>query len=312
MIQTCAMLAHVAEAGIRARFTAAVTVALAVVAVTTSGCASGPGPEPEGPEQGEVPAIARLVPPAIAADGVLVVGTDPSYPPMEFMDREGLAGADIDLANAVAEVLGLSVRFEKEAFTALVDGVRTDRIEMAVSALTLDKGESARADAVVYFNSADQVVASRSDPGLRPGNMCGRTVAALEGSTQVRTLSGISRQCREAGSPPIVIEALSDQDQVTRAVLTDRVSGMLTDIPVATHVVAQNPRRLRLSGRPFDRAPFGMLTPPQAPDMARAVEGAVQQLIDDGRYERILRKWNVARGGVERASIRWARPTRQP
>lgn len=302
------MLAHVAAVGIHARMGTAALIALLV----TGGCAGPVTPGGDQPRPGEVPAIARLVPPSVAADGRLTVGTDPSYPPMEFVDRDGLAGVDIDLADAVAQILGLRVQYEKEAFTALVDGVRSDRVELAVSALTLDRGQSTRADAVVYLTSGSQVVAGPSRPLLTPQTMCGRRVAAVEGSTQVRALSRRSRACRAAGSRPIAIKALSDQGQVTRAVLDRRAAGMVTDTPVATYVVSEHPRQLRLSGRPFDQAPLGMLTPPQEPDMARAVEAAVQQLIDDGRYERILRKWNIGDGAVERASIRWARPTRHP
>lgn len=182
---------------------------------------------------------------------------------MEFRADNGtLQGADIDLATAVASVLGLEPRIEEEAFSALTDGVRTGRIELAVSSLTVPIGRPSAADAVLYFMSGNQLVVSRWAPDITTDTLCGTTVATVEGSTQVRVLARISSSCRAQGEPGITIEALSDQEQVTAATLTDDVDAMLTDTPVAQYAVAQNPGRLTLSGSAFDKAPFGMLSSP--------------------------------------------------
>ncbi len=274
-----------------------------------TGCSSAQQPAPpEGIDTpSEVTAISDHVPGAMSRDGLLTIGTDPSYPPMEFVSADGASveGADIDLASAVATVLGLRPDFEDEAFSALNDSVRTGRTELAVSSLTVPPDQPTRSDAVLYFRSANQLVAGDAAPGLTPKNLCGRTITTLEGSTQVHSLTDLSRECRKQGSEGITIEALSDQDQVTQAVLTDRVDGMLSDTPIAQFAVTQHPGRLSLAGQPFDPAPFGMLTPPEFSRFTKAVRAAVQHLIDTGYYQHVLDRWGIADGAVERATIRW-------
>lgn len=261
--------------------------------------------EPPGPVA--IDALAELVPRSIARDGVLTIGTDPSYPPMEFIGSESgtVEGVDIDLATAVATTLGLAAEFEDEAFTALPDSVRAGRIELAVSSLTVDPDKPLTTDAVLYFMSGNQLVASTAAPGLSAMQLCGRTVATIEGSTQVRTLTRFSRDCRDRGLPGIRIEALSDQSQVTRAAVTARVDGLLSDTPVARFAAGAHPQALSLAGQPFDPAPLGMLSRPSSTRMAKAVRRAVQRLIDSGYYAVILRRWGIREGGVERATIRW-------
>lgn len=273
-----------------------------------AGCSQPlPVTESRPPAPVAVDAIADLVPRAVARDGVLTIGTDPSYPPMEFIGRDGaLEGADIDLATAVADTLGLTPGFEEDAFTALPDAVRTGQVEIAVSSLTVPANKPLRTDAVRYFRSGNQLVAHSSAPRLRRGQLCGRTVATVEGSTQVRTLIRLSTRCESQGSADIRIEALSDQQQVTRAAVTGRVDGLLSDTPVARFAVGAHPQALVLAGRPFEPAPFGMLTPPASARMAKALRRAVQHLIDTGSYEAILRRWGIHQGGVDRATIRWS------
>ena len=290
--------------------TAALTVAVLLpAAVGLAGCsATGPQPQLEQPTRpAEVPALAAKVPGPIARDGALTIGTDPSYPPMEFLSAETgtLQGADVDLAGAVASVLGLEPRFEDEAFSALTDSVRTGRIELAVSSLTVPADKPPAADAVLYFNSGNQLVTSQSGSGVTGATLCGSTVATVEGSTQVRDLARISAACRAAGSGGITIEALSDQEQVTAATLSSGADAMLTDIPVAQYAVAQHPGRLALSGKPFDKAPFGMLSPPEHSRFTKAVRGAVDHLIREGYYQSTLRRWGIADGAVAHATIRW-------
>ncbi len=288
----------------------------AVAALLLAAC-STPAPAPPGPTAasdpplGRVDELADLVPRQLSADGVLTIGTDPSYPPMEFIGESGstVEGADIDLAGAVATVLGMRAQFENEAFSALPTSVRTGRVEMAASSLTISRRSPIDTNAVLYFRSGSQLVAGNSGPGLTMATLCGRTIAVLEGSVQVRALAARSRSCRTDGRPPLRIEARSDSEQVTTAVLSGRAVGLFTDTPVARFSIAQHPRQLSAAGPAVNPAFFGMITPPEYPRFAKAVAGAVQHLIDTGYYAAVLARWDVSEGAIARARIRWSRST---
>lgn len=286
---------------------ARLTVSLLALGLLAGCTGSPPAPPPApDPDPSVDERLARLVPEAIRSDGKLTVGTDPSYPPMSFTTPDGASvqGVDVDLISGIATVLGLTPVFNEDAFTALPVAVRTGRVEVGISALTV-RLPHRLTDAVLYYRSGSQLVRNNRAPGLTTDTMCGTTIAVLEGSYQVVQLKTASRNCVASGQNPVSIEALSDQRQVTRAALSV-AAGMLTDTPVASYSVQQHPDRLTLAGEPVAPAPLGMLTAPELPRLARAIRGALQRLIDSGYYDQVLRTWGVPEGAVSTARIQWS------
>src|SRR5829696_9680658 len=74
-------------------------------------------------------ALAAKVPDAIKSDGKIVIGTDSSYPPNEFLDTDGktVVGWDVDLFNAVAAKLGLKAEYQSAVFDAIIPGVQSGK-----------------------------------------------------------------------------------------------------------------------------------------------------------------------------------------
>ena len=68
---------------------------------------------------------------------MLVVGTEPEFPPFESLDENGeLVGFDIDLARAIAKDLGVDVRFETMAFDSLPSALGVGKIDVILSGMT--------------------------------------------------------------------------------------------------------------------------------------------------------------------------------
>src|ERR1700727_1356886 len=69
-------------------------------------------------KQMKVPSIAKMVPAKIRAKGTLIVASDATYAPMEFIAKDGhtVVGVDADLAKAIGGVLGLTFKVENQTF----------------------------------------------------------------------------------------------------------------------------------------------------------------------------------------------------
>lgn len=305
----CVILPYVA--------TRRLTTVLAAGLLLAACGSAGSSPSADNPTRlAAPPSDARLVamvPSSIREDGRLSIGTDPSYPPMEFIGDGDttVQGADIDLATGIAAVLRLDPEFVQEGFTAIPMAVRTGRFELGIAALTLPGDQTPRTNAVVYYESGSQLIRSPDVPKLAPANMCGYRVAVVEGSAQVRQLTRINERCHRKGLDLIDIQAFSGQQQGTEAVIGGGADGFLTDSPAAQSAVARDPRKLEAAGPMFGRAPLGMLTAPEFRRFTRVVKLALQQLIDTGYYQQVLDKWHIPEGAVHTARIRWAgHPTR--
>lgn len=142
--------------------------------------------------------------------------------------------------------------------------------------------------------------------GLSPDEdtLCGHRVAAQQGTIEVDpVLSSRSAHCVADGLPAVqtvVVAALADARQ---AVLSGAADAMAEDSPVAVYEAARSPGRLQISGDPIGEAPYGLVLPKEDEAMDGAVLAAVQDLIADGEYPRILAKWGLTSGAVPAAKL---------
>lgn len=68
---------------------------------------------------------------------------EPSYPPFELTNEKGeIIGFDVDLANAVCQQIQATCHFKNQAFDALIQSVKTKRIDAIISAMDITDARS--------------------------------------------------------------------------------------------------------------------------------------------------------------------------
>jgi polar amino acid transport system substrate-binding protein len=296
--------------------TKALTLATVVaLSITMSACSSGSDANtsaaPEGsaaasPAVAKDDALAAMVPAEIASDGKLLIGTDASYAPNEFIAEDGttIVGFDVDLATAVGQVLGLQTEMQNAPFDSLVEGVKTGKYELGVSSFTINPDRIAQVDMPSYFNAGTTWAAPKGDPeGITPDNACGRKIAVQKATVQVDDITARSQACTSAGDEAITIEQYQLQSDATAAVVSGKDDAMLADSPVVAYAIAQTNDQLEAVGDIYDAAPYGYAVPKDQGDYTQAIQGALQKLMDDGTYEQILTSWGVESGAITTSEV---------
>jgi polar amino acid transport system substrate-binding protein len=247
-------------------------------------------------------ALAAKVPAAVKADGKLLIGTDSSYAPSEFLDTDGktVIGFDVDLFNAVAAKLGLKTQWTSAPFDAIIPGVESGKYEVGVSSFTINDERKQQVNMVSYFSAGTQWGTKKGNPtGIQPDNACGKKVAVQTSTVQdTDDLPKRAAACKSAGKPAITIDRFQRQDQATAAVVSGKDDAMLADSPVVAYAVKQTNGQLELLGDIYDSAPYGYVVKKDQTDFAQALAGAVGALISDGTYKQILSKWGVDAGAI--------------
>lgn len=245
-------------------------------------------------------ALAAMVPAAVASDGKLSIGTDASYAPGQFIDTDGstIIGFDVDLAKQVAAVLGLEAQFTNAPFDSLVEGVKSGKYELGVSSFTINPEREQQVDMPSYFNAGTSWAVPTGNPnGITPDNACGFKVAVQKGTVQIDDIEARSKACTDAGKDAITIEQYQLQSDATAAVVSGKDDAMLADSPVVAFAIKQTGDKLALTGEIYDAAPYGYAVPKEG-DYSKAVQGALQSLMDSGVYKQILTEWNVQDGAI--------------
>lgn len=248
--------------------------------------------------------LAAMVPAAIKADGKILIGTDSTYAPNEFLDTDGktVIGMDVDLFNAVAAKLGLKTEWQSGDFGTLITGVQSGKYEASVSSFTINKDREAQSNMISYFAAGTQW-AQPTGGNVDPNNACGLKVAVQKNTVQVDDLTARSKKCTDAGKKPIIIDQYAKQDDATAAVVSGKDQAMLADSPVIAYAVKQSNGKLALAGDIYDSAPYGYVVAKNQTDFANAIKGAVVALINDGTYNKILTAWGVQGGAIPASSV---------
>jgi polar amino acid transport system substrate-binding protein len=252
-------------------------------------------------------ALADKVPAAVKSDGKILIGTDSSYAPNEFLDTDGktVIGFDVDLFNAVAAKLGLTTEWQSADFAAIIPGIQSGKYEAGVSSFTINDERKKQANMVSYFSAGTQWGTKAGNPnGVQPDDACGKKVAVQTNTVQdTDDLPKRVEACKSGGKPAITIDRYQRQDQATAAVVSGKDDAMLADSPVIAYAVKQTNGQLELLGDIYDSAPYGYVVNKDQADFAEALAGAVAALVSDGTYQQILTKWGVEAGAIDNPAV---------
>jgi polar amino acid transport system substrate-binding protein len=252
-------------------------------------------------------ALAAKVPDEIKSDGKLLLGTDPTYAPNEFLDTDGktVIGFDVDLFNAIAAKLGLKTQWQPSKFADIIPGVQSGKYEAGVSSFTINDERKQQVNMISYFNAGTQWGTKKGNPnGVQPDSACGKKVAVQTATVQeTEDLPKRNKDCEAAGNPKITVDSYQDQGQATAAVVSGKDDAMLADSPVVAYAVKQTNGQLELLGDIYDAAPYGYVVKKDQADFAQAIADAVKALITDGTYKTILEKWGVQAGAIDNPAV---------
>ena len=252
-------------------------------------------------------ALAAKVPDTIKSDGKLVIGTDSSYPPNEFLDTDGktVIGWDVDLFNAIAAKLGLKTEWQSAVFDAIIPGIESGKYEMGVSSFFITDDRKKQADMVSYYNVGTQWLTKKGNPnGIQPDAACGKKVAVQTNTAQdTDDLAKRQEKCKSEGKPAITIDRYQRQDQATASVVSGKDDATLADSPVMAYAVKQTNGQLELLGDAYDTYFYGSVMKQGQAEFAQAVADAVKALIADGTYKTILDKWGVQAGAIDSPAV---------
>jgi polar amino acid transport system substrate-binding protein len=243
-------------------------------------------------------------------DGTLTIGSDIAYAPIEFLDEatNEPVGLDIDLANAIGEVLGVEVVFENSAFDGLLPALDAERYDIIMSAMTASEERKQQVDFVEYFNAGSGIIVAAGNPNAVASveDLCGLRVAMQEGTVQVDYLEGTaedpggqSQACVDAGEEAITVLKFPSDPEAVQALLAGQAEAEMADYPVAAYSASQNEGEIEIiTGYQFDAAPYGIAVRKSSTELRDALQAALDQLIDNGTYGEVLAEWDLEAGAI--------------
>ena len=251
------------------------------------------------------PKLAAELPAPIASAGTIKLGSNLQSAPDNFYAADGRTpvGFEVDLAKAIATELGVTVSYQDMPFGSLITSLQSGRIDMTMAAMNDTKERQQKIDFVDYFQSGITIMVQSGNPdGINgPGDLCGKSVAVDQGTSQESFARQQGDTCVAAGKQTVTVIATDNDAQNQNQLRTGRVAAILNDLPTAVYVskTAGKGKYFQVvPGAPINGGPYGIGVNKDDPALAKAVHDALAALLANGTYGKILAAWNVSQGAL--------------
>ncbi len=235
--------------------------------------------------------------PAHYQSGGVKVAVFNDWPPDEFVENGELKGWSVDMAKAMSERLGVPFTFEGTSFDVIIPGLASKRYDAGFSSFGVTEERLQALDFIPQRKEGTGYAFLKAKPLkiAAEKDLCGHSVALLTGAWDFQYLTKVSaEQC--AGRKPIDLQQFTTENAAELAVSSGRVEIVAAGSAKLAYLAKQTGK--------FDMAPFvsnavyNGIGVRKGDPLGPALKGALQAMIDDGSYKKIMAKWGVDGAGM--------------
>lgn len=224
--------------------------------------------------------------------GTLVMSTNPTLPPMQFVDSSGvLKGMRITLGDEIAKRLCLKPEYIKIEFSAMVPGLQAGRWDIINTGIFWTEERAKLMQMIQYEAQAVSISVSKGNPLkiAKPEDLAGRTVGVEIGGFEERKLKELDQSLTAKGLKPINIRTFDNFATAYQALRAGQTEASVSIDSTAAEYAKRGE---------FDRAISGLFATPVAlamksPVLANAVVAVFNDMQKDGTYSKLLEEYGL-------------------
>ena len=218
--------------------------------------------------------------------GKLIMSTNAEFPPYEMTtDDGGFAGIDIEIAEAIAEKLGLELVIDDMDFNAALLAVQQGKSDMVMAGVTVDPDRLKVMDFSNSYATGVQVIIVKED-----SNVTADTLGDFMIGTQKGTTSDI--YCSDDFGAEHVTTYDSSITAV-QALINGQVDCVVVDNAPAQELVKANPG-LKILETEYITENYAIGFNKGNTELVEAVNKALAELTADGTIQKIIDKYITA------------------
>lgn len=228
--------------------------------------------------------------------GKLTWGSSPTFKPFEFMVDGKPTGFDVDLMDELSKRVGLASTMMGMEFKGVIPALLGNRIDVGVSGLYVTAERQQVADFIPYVIVGNQIVVQKGNPKKIAGRdgLCGLKVAVPVNTAFEASTKAVSADCKTKGKAEIDILSLPGSNNVALALQQGRVDAALNSTATIAAMMGETPDAYELAGDAFDAdTKVGIALRKDSGPLKAKLETAMQDLVKDGTYAKLLKKWNL-------------------
>lgn len=227
----------------------------------------------------------------LVTDGKLTVGTSPDFPPFENLENDQYVGLDIDLAQALADKLGLELEMKTLQFDAIVPAVAAGgQVDLGISGITIDPGREEQVDfSDSYYIDDLSVVAMKANADITADtfadalNQAGVTIAVQSGTT--------AESYAQENFPNATTQPYGNATDAFAAMQAGQANAVITNKAVGAKMVSESYTDAQVIKEIATGEEYGVAVSKDNSALLDAVNDALAAITDDGTLDSIVNKY---------------------
>lgn len=216
--------------------------------------------------------------------GYLLVGSDVTYPPFEYMENGKPVGFDVDLINLVAKEMGLDrAEIIDTAWDGIFAALKTEKFDIIISSVTITEDrQKEMLFSDPYYDSGQIIAVRKNETRINNENdLVGKVVGVqinTTGDFAAQKIKGIKE-----------IKRYDDIQQAFQDLEIGRIDAILNDLPVNAWFAKE--RNVKLVGKLLTVEQYGICARLEDKDLIEEINKALKSLRESGKYNELYLKW---------------------
>lgn len=218
-----------------------------------------------------------------AAGGVLVMATNAEFEPWEYYEGSEIVGIDVEIAQAIADKLGMELEVEDMAFDSIIPAVTSGKADFGAAGMTVDETRKKSIDFTDTYANASQVIIVKEDSGIAGS----ADLADKKIGVQLGTIGDLlSTDLVGDGN----VERYNKGFEAVQALLQGKIDAVVIDSAPAKVFVEQS-EGLKVCEEAMSQEEYAIAVAKGNTEILDKINGALKELKEDGTIDEIINKY---------------------
>ena len=224
------------------------------------------------------------------ASAKLTMATEATFPPYEYYDGDAIVGIDVEVAQAIAEKLGMELEVTDIAFDSIIPGIQTGKYDMGMAGMTVTDERKEQVNFSDSYATGVQVVIVKDDSPITSVDDLFADGASTVVGTQAGTTGFIyaTSDIEDVGLG--TVKSFGKTTDAVEALKNGQVDGVILDNEPAKALVAAN-EGLHILDTEYAVEDYAIAIAKENTDLLEKVNKALSELTADGTLQSIVDKY---------------------
>jgi polar amino acid transport system substrate-binding protein len=227
--------------------------------------------------------------PPLVRKGVMIAAINPTVAPIQYIDDDGnIIGLDVDLGNAIAKRLCLTMQFQSTQFATMIPILKEGRIDLVNSFMFYTPERASQVLMVPYGASSGALVVPKKNTDTITGleYFSGKSFATELGTVDYAEAKEASDAMVKAGKAPIDLRTFGTYADVLQALSAGQVAGAAIGVEQAVYYQKKGATFFRIAVSGLE--PHAEALAFKDPALAEAVVKVMNEMKADGSFDKIF------------------------